>query len=74
MSGPATPDNVPLDRELGNSSADSGLFALALVAAHYRIVSDPIQLRHNLGLGTQRVPPPILVRAANHLGLKGRCL
>jgi ATP-binding cassette, subfamily B, bacterial HlyB/CyaB len=52
--------------------ADSGLFALALVAGHYRIAADPMQLAHDLGLGTRMSVPVDLVRAAKRIGLKAR--
>ena len=49
---------------------DSGLFALASIAGHYRISTDPMQLAHDLGLGQRPSTPGDIVRAAMRLGLK----
>lgn len=52
--------------------ADSGLFAIAAVAGHFRISTDPFQLAHDLGLGQRASSASDLVRAARRLGLKAR--
>jgi subfamily B ATP-binding cassette protein HlyB/CyaB len=54
--------------------ADTGLFALAAVAGHYRIATDPFQLAHDLGLGQRASTSQDLVRTAQRLGLKSRLL
>lgn len=50
--------------------ADSGLFALATIAAHFRIAIDPFQIAHDLGLGGRPSTGEDLVRAAKRIGLK----
>ena len=52
--------------------ADTGLFALASIAAHFHISTDPFQLAHDLGLGAQLVTSQGLVRAAQRIGLRAR--
>jgi ATP-binding cassette, subfamily B, bacterial HlyB/CyaB len=51
-----------------------GLTALAMVAAHYRISADPVQLAHELGLGVRTADGDDIVRAAKRIGLKARRL
>lgn len=53
---------------------DSGLFALAAIASHYRIAADPFQLAHDLGLGTRTAVGEDIVRAAKRIGLRSRLL
>jgi ATP-binding cassette, subfamily B, bacterial HlyB/CyaB len=53
---------------------DTGLFALAVVAAHYRIACDPAQLSHDLGLGERPATAKEVVRAGRRIGLKSRYL
>ena len=53
---------------------DPGLFALCVIAGHYRIATDAFQLAHDLGLGTRVAVGEDLVRAATRLGLKSRIL
>ena len=53
---------------------DSGLYSLAMVAAHYRIASDPAQMSHDLGLGERMASAGDLVRAARRIGLKSTAL
>ncbi|HEY1363404.1 MAG TPA: type I secretion system permease/ATPase [Xanthobacteraceae bacterium] len=53
---------------------DSGLFALATIAGHYRIAADPFQLAHDLGLGTRPARGEDIVRVAQRIGLKARLL
>jgi subfamily B ATP-binding cassette protein HlyB/CyaB len=54
--------------------ADSGLAALASIAAHFRIATDPFQLAHDLGLGARRAGGEEIVRAAQRIGLRARLL
>ncbi len=56
--------------ELGQ--ADSGLFAIAAIAGHFRIAADPRQLQHELGLKGRVAAPDDLQRAAGRLDLKAR--
>ena len=51
---------------------DSGLAALSLIAAYYRIAADPLQLRHELALTGRASGAQDLVRAANLLKLRSR--
>jgi ATP-binding cassette, subfamily B, bacterial HlyB/CyaB len=53
---------------------DTGLAALALIAAYFRIAADPMQLRHQLALSGRLVGSEDLVRGAKLLGLKSRVL
>jgi ATP-binding cassette, subfamily B, bacterial HlyB/CyaB len=55
-------------------SGDSGLIALAVIAGHYRIASDPGQMSHELGLGEQPASGEDIVRAARKIGLKSEIL
>jgi ATP-binding cassette, subfamily B, bacterial HlyB/CyaB len=55
-------------------TGDSGLIALAAIAAHYRIASDPAQMSHELGLGEAPASAEDLVRAARKIGLKAAIL
>ena len=66
---PATPDEAEVI-ELGQ--ADSGLFAIAAIAGHFRIAADPRQLQHELGLKGQVASPEDIQRAAGKLDLKAR--
>jgi subfamily B ATP-binding cassette protein HlyB/CyaB len=52
--------------------ADTGLFALFSVAAHYRIATDPFQLAHDLGLGSRLATGEDIVRAARRIGLNAK--
>jgi subfamily B ATP-binding cassette protein HlyB/CyaB len=63
---------APREPSPGAERADPGLFALALVAGHYRIAADPFQLAHDAGLGQRRATSEDLVRVAKRLGLKAR--
>ena len=56
------------------SGIDGGLLSLAMIAAHYRIASDPAQMAHDLGLGARAAEPEDVVRAARRIGLKARVL
>ena len=53
---------------------ESGLKALSLVASYFRIVVEPSQLAHDLGLGNRPASSDDIVRAAIRLGLKARLL
>ncbi|PWT92297.1 MAG: type I secretion system permease/ATPase [Proteobacteria bacterium] len=44
--------------------------ALALVASYYRVVAEPQQLAHELGLGARMADGDELIRAAKRLGFK----
>jgi ATP-binding cassette, subfamily B, bacterial HlyB/CyaB len=55
-------------------SAHCGLMALSAVAWHYRVAADPVQLAHELGLGSRAASGDDIVRAAKRLGLKARML
>jgi subfamily B ATP-binding cassette protein HlyB/CyaB len=60
---------------IGSSSAtrlESGVKALSLVASYFRIVAEPSQLAHDLGLGQSPASSDDIVRAAVRLGLKAR--
>lgn len=65
----AAPDEAEVI-ELGQ--ADSGLFAIAAIAGHFRIAADPRQLQHELGLKGRVAAPDDLQRAAGRLDLKAR--
>ena len=63
--------------ELAHSSAatvplaiDSGLAALARIAAFYRIAADPLQIQHDLGLTGKTASLDHLMRAGALIGLK----
>ena len=53
-------------------AGDSGLFSLAMLAAHYRIACDPAQLAHDLGLADKPATAADIVRAARRIGLKSK--
>jgi ATP-binding cassette, subfamily B, bacterial HlyB/CyaB len=53
---------------------DTGLVALAAIAAHYRIACDPAQMSHDLGLGETLANGEHIVRAARKIGLKAQLL
>jgi ATP-binding cassette, subfamily B, bacterial HlyB/CyaB len=55
-------------------AGESGLVAVAIVSAYYRIPTQPEQLRHELGLGSKPPTAEDLVRAIKLLDLKARCL
>ncbi len=55
-------------------SLDSGLTALALVAGHYRIAADPMQLKHQLALTGRMADAEDIMRGAKLLQLKSRIL
>ena len=61
-------------RSVSAASADGGLIGLAIIAGHYRIASDPFQMRHELGLGDRPTESDDLIRAAHLVGLKARKL
>ena len=67
-----------LDVSIGPASPgepmDSGLTALALVAGHFRIAADPLQLRRQLALTGRLAEAEDVVRGANLLQLKSRIL
>ncbi len=67
-----------LDDSIGPSAPgepmDSGLTALALVAGHFRIAADPLQLRRQLALTGRLADAEDVVRGANLLQLKSRIL
>jgi subfamily B ATP-binding cassette protein HlyB/CyaB len=52
--------------------ADSGLQALCGIAAYFRIVATPVQLRRELSLHDRPVTAEDIVRAAQLIGLKAR--
>lgn len=56
----------------GNSVTDSGLSALALLAAHHRVAFDQEQARHELNLSVKLAAADDLVRAARKVGLKAK--
>jgi subfamily B ATP-binding cassette protein HlyB/CyaB len=51
---------------------DTGLIAVAMVAAYYRIAVDPVQLQHEMALKAAEATAEDLVRAARRIGLKAR--
>ena len=53
---------------------DSGLIALAAIAAHYRIAADPAQMSHELGLSETPAGGEEIVRSATRIGLKSSLL
>src|SRR5713101_2968917 len=53
---------------------DTGLIAVAMVAAYYRIAVDPVQLQHEMALKAADANAEDLVRAARRIGLKARLL
>ena len=62
-----------LERQaLPSEPLDDGLAALALIAGHYRIAADPMQLKHQLAMTGRLAGTEDLVRAANLLELKSR--
>jgi ATP-binding cassette, subfamily B, bacterial HlyB/CyaB len=61
-------------RPISAASADGGLIGLAIIAGHYRIASDPFQMRHELGLGDRPTESDDIIRAAHLVGLKARRL
>ena len=60
--------------KLGAIVGDTGLVALAAIAAHYRIACDPAQMSHDLPLGEQPANGEHIVRAARKIGLKATIL
>ena len=54
--------------------ADSGLFALASIAGHFHVATDPFQLAHDLGLGARLACGEDIVLAAQRIGLRSRHL
>ena len=56
------------------ASGDAGLVALTAIAAHFRILADPEQMRHELGLGETPARSEEIVRAARRIGLKSDLL
>ena len=61
-------DGAPADPE----ALDTGLVAVAIIAGHYRVAADPVQLRHELGLSDRAANADDLLLAARHLKLKAR--
>ena len=53
---------------------DEGLLSLAMIAAFYRIASDPAQMAHDLSLGHSAARAEDIVRAARRIGLKAHAL
>jgi len=53
---------------------DRGLTALSVIAGHYRVPADPLQLRHQLALIGREAGAEDIVRGANLLRLKSRLL
>jgi len=53
---------------------DSGFQALCGIAAYFRIVATPVQLRRELSLHQRAATPEDLVRAAQLVGLKARII
>jgi len=53
---------------------DSGLQALCGIAAYFRIIATPVQVRRELSLQSVFLSPEDLVRAAQLLGLKARII
>ncbi len=53
---------------------DTGLIALAMISAHFRIATDPLQLSHQLALNGHLAKAEDIIRASNTLGLKARIL
>jgi ATP-binding cassette, subfamily B, bacterial HlyB/CyaB len=66
----SAPEAGPQAQAPRQPTGDSGLIALAGIAAHYRIAVDPGQMSHELGLGETQASPEDLVRAARRVGLK----
>jgi subfamily B ATP-binding cassette protein HlyB/CyaB len=54
--------------------ADSGLQALCGIAAYYRVMADPAQIRRELALHDRQATSADLVRAAQFIGMKARIL
>ena len=55
-------------------TGDVGLQALCGIAAYFRIVATPVQIRRELALRGQEAGPDDLVRAAQLIGLKARII
>ena len=53
---------------------DSGLSALALIASFHQVACEPMQIRHDLGIGDKPSTALDVVRAARRLKLKARML
>ena len=64
--------NETVSEEPANVRLDSGLVAIAGVAAYYRTPADPIALARELALGERTATSEDLVRAARILGLRAR--
>lgn len=72
---PQGPAEVVSEFEVPNAiKPDSGMFALALVAAFHKKACEPDQLRHELGLGADKSTPEHIARGAKILGLKARII
>ena len=56
------------------TSDDSGLQALCGIAAYFRIVATPAQIRRELALGERPVSAEDVIRAAQLVGLKARAV
>lgn len=79
-----TPDNVAyLNRDeaganaassMAPSPSASGFWALAAIAAHYRIAAQPEQIAHSLGVYGRHCSSADVVRGAQKIGLKSKIL
>ena len=58
----------------GPACSASGLWALAAIAAHYRIAAQPEQIAHSLGFYGQQCSSEDIVRGAQKIGLKSKIL
>ncbi|SFV29988.1 peptidase domain-containing ABC transporter [Hyphomicrobium facile] len=56
------------------SSSASGFWALAAIAAHYRIAAQPEQIAHSLGIYGKHCSSEDIVRGAQKIGLKSKIL
>lgn len=73
--GSAAPFIAEMDETQPRAAlADSGIFAVALVASRYQVAADPVQLTHDAGLGARRAEGEDILRVAARIGLKARLL
>lgn len=70
----ASPSTAASEPRSQAAFADSGIFAIALVASRYQIAADPLQLTHDAGLGARRGDAEDILRVAARIGLKARLL
>jgi len=61
-----------LEQAAAAGTDESGLQALCGIAAYYRIIANPVQIRRELALQNRAVSSEDLVRAAQLMGLKAR--